>query len=61
MTGHELERRVDLRARLQAIIAELDRLDVDVDVPRTIAEGALEELDAALGTPVSVIPRQRPA
>jgi hypothetical protein len=48
VTARELERRLDLRARLQAIIDELDHLDAEVDVPRRFAEGALEELDAAL-------------
>jgi hypothetical protein len=40
--------RLELRERLQAIVDELDRLDADVDVPRTIAEGCLEELDLLL-------------
>lgn len=40
--------RLELRERLQAIITELDQVDADVDVPRTIAEGALEDLEALL-------------
>lgn len=48
ISGVELVERLELRERLQAIIAELDRLDADVDVPRTIAEGALEELELLL-------------
>ena len=48
MTAHDLERRLDLRARLAAIVDELDRLDADVDVPRTIAEGCLEDVDLLL-------------
>lgn len=49
MTAAELERRLEIRERLAAIVDELDRLDADVDVPRTLAEGLLEELDELLG------------
>lgn len=49
VTAAELDRRLELRERLAAIVDELDRLDADVDVPRTLAEGLLEELDELLG------------
>jgi hypothetical protein len=39
---------VDLRDRFVAIVDELDLLDADVDVPRTIAEGGLEDSDQLL-------------
>lgn len=42
---HQLE----LRERLAAIVRELNQLDPDlVDVPATIAEGLLEDLDLLL-------------
>lgn len=44
----ELTDKLEIRDRLQAIIDELDRLDADVDVPRTLAEGLLEEIDETL-------------
>jgi hypothetical protein len=38
---------LDLVPRLQAIVDELDLLDADVDVPRTLAAGLLEDLEGA--------------
>jgi hypothetical protein len=48
LTARDLVDRLDLRARLAAIVDELDRLDADVDVPRCIAEGCLEDVDLLL-------------
>ena len=39
---------LEIPERLSAILDELDRLDTDVDVPRTIAEGCLEGIDRLL-------------
>lgn len=47
MTAAEIDRRLDLRARLQAILSEASRGDPD-DVVAVIAEGALEALDELL-------------
>lgn len=38
---------LDLVARLQAIVDELEILDADVDVPVTLARGLLEDVEAA--------------
>lgn len=46
-TFRELEQRLDLRARLAAIVDEIDAGEAE-DIARTIAEGALEELDELL-------------
>ncbi len=40
--------RLEIPERLRAILDELDRLDADVDVPRTIAEGCLEEIETLI-------------
>jgi hypothetical protein len=37
--------RLELVPRLQAIVDELDLLDVEADVPRTIALGLLEDVE----------------
>ena len=43
-TSVDLER-IEVRQRLRAIIDELESLNVNIDVPRTIAEGCLEEIE----------------
>lgn len=46
--------RLELLERLAAIVDELDVLDADTDVPRTIALGLLEDVERELavdGTP----------
>lgn len=48
LLARDLVQRLELRERPQAIVDELDLVDADVDVPRCIAAGALEELDAML-------------
>jgi hypothetical protein len=48
MTPRQFARALDLRERLAAIVDELDVVDADVDVPRTIAEGLLEDVDSLL-------------
>jgi hypothetical protein len=50
LTARELVDRLEIRERLSAVLSELDLLDADVDVPRTIAEGLLEEIVAAVAT-----------
>ena len=48
-TAVDLADRLELRERLAAIVDELGMLDADlVDVPRTLAEGLLEEFDQSL-------------
>lgn len=39
---------LEIRERLQATIDELDRAAADVDVPRTLAAGLLEDIESAL-------------
>lgn len=55
MTARDLVERLELRERLAAILAEIDVLEADTDVPRTLALGLLEdverELAAADGSP----------
>ena len=48
MTARDLVERLEVRERLQAVIHELDRLDADADVPRTLAEGLFEDINAVL-------------
>jgi hypothetical protein len=48
VTARELAARLDLRERLQVLLAELDVLDADVDVPRTLAEALLEDVEALI-------------
>jgi transposase len=42
----EIVARLELRERLQAICSEIEHLDADVDVPLTLAQGLLEDVDA---------------
>ena len=46
----QLVRALALRERLAAIVDELHLVDADVDVPRTLAEGLLEDVERELGT-----------
>jgi hypothetical protein len=46
--------RLDLVPRLQAIVDELDLLDADVDVPRTIAAALLEDVELAVREEVTL-------
>jgi hypothetical protein len=39
--------RLELVPRLQAIADELDIVDADLDVPRTLLAGVIEDLEAA--------------
>jgi hypothetical protein len=48
VTLRDVDRRLEFVARLQAMVDELELLDADVDVPHTIAEGLLEDLEAEL-------------
>lgn len=48
LSARELVEKLEMRERLAAIRDELDRLDADVDVPRTLCEGLAEDLDALL-------------
>ncbi len=51
MTAQALAEQIELRERLAAIVDELELLDADTDVPRTIAAGLLEDLDRLLAVP----------
>ena len=48
MTARDLIGRLELRERLAALVDELHVADGDLDVPTTLAEGLLEELDRLL-------------
>jgi hypothetical protein len=51
VTAQALAEQIELRERLAAIVDELELLDADTDVPRTIAAGLLEDLDRLLAVP----------
>jgi hypothetical protein len=44
----ELDRRLELRERLCAVADELAQADADVDVPATLLDGVIEDLDEEL-------------
>jgi hypothetical protein len=55
VTVRQFIRALELRERLAAIAEELDLLDADTDVPKTIASGLLADVDRLL----SIIPADR--
>jgi hypothetical protein len=55
VTVRQFLRALELRERLAAVADELDLLDADTDVPKTIASGLLEDVDRLL----AIVPADR--